>query len=188
MSWLDALLGRSRPVKSKLERLFALTTAGITLEVKAELKPAGRAGICFRPVTSSDFDATRREVEDLLAISAKDTTTKVEQTRDKFGYLWIVLEDEDLEDLVATAHMISLTLEEHGFGERLLAAVFKFVSKKGPAYWIYNYKRGAFYPFVPRTGDERDNAEELRIQAIMAKEMPLEPDLSKWYALWGIPV
>jgi len=188
MSWLDALLGRSRPVRSRLEKLFALTTAGITLEVKAGLRPAGRAGICFRPVTSSDFDAARQELADLLAISGRDTSTRVEQAGDKYGYLWIVLEDEDLEDLVATTHVISLTLQEHGFDERLLAAVFKFLSQKGPVYWIYNYKRGAFYPFVPQGNEERNNAEELRLQALMAREMPLEADLTKWYALWGIPV
>jgi hypothetical protein len=45
----------------------------------------------------------------------------------------------------------------------VLCAVFAFEdSKKRPLYWIYNYKRGAFYPFVPSGSDQqRDNEREL---------------------------
>ena len=45
---------------------------------------------------------------------------------------------------------VSGALEGGGYGDRLLCAVFSFEDeRKRPLYWIYNYKRGSFYPFVP---------------------------------------
>ena len=56
-------------------------------------------------------------------------------------------------------------------------------------YWIYGFKRGAFWPFVP-TGiaQERDNATELELKAKLEKELPIEEDLSRWFGLFGAPL
>ena len=55
-------------------------------------------------------------------------------------------------------------------------------------HWIYNYKRGAFYPFVPAGGgQQRDTERELRLKAQIGAELPIEPELERWFPLWGIP-
>ena len=69
-------------------------------------------------------------------------------------------------------------------------------SRQRPLYWIYNYKRGAFYPFVPAPGgtageaggEQRDNEGELRLKAQIGAELPLEQELERWLPLWGIPI
>lgn len=189
MKLLDILLGRTRPARSKLDRLFALSTASITLQANLELEPSGRAGLCFRPLTSSRFDSAEQEMRQLLERSAAASDTQVAFSRDSYGFAWLVLEDPQIEDLVALIHVISLTLQEHRFGEQLLAAVFRFSAKGRAVYWIYNYKRGAFYPFVPAPGErERDNALEIRLSAVLEKELPIEKDTRRWYPLWEIPV
>ena len=53
---------------------------------------------------------------------------------------------------------------------------------------MYGYKRGAFWPFVPTGERERDNAEELELKAKLEKELPIEPDISMWFALFGLPI
>jgi AMMECR1 domain-containing protein len=80
-------------------------------------------------------------------------------------------------------------LEEQGFGEQLLAAAFRFEGGKHPVYFVYGYKRGTFWPFVP-TGDkhERDNAEELELKAKLENELPIEQDLSRWFGLFDVPL
>ncbi len=186
--FFDSLLGRTRPVKSKLENLFAMSTAYVTLTVDMGEKPTGRAGICFRPVTSSQFDRLETDLRDLLKVSGKESGTTVRTTTDPYGFQWVVLEDDEFEDLVATVHLVSLTLQDGGFGEQLLAAVFRFEGPDHPIFWIYNYKRGSFYPFVPSGDRRRDNATELRLAAVMDKELPIEKDFERWYPLWGIPV
>jgi hypothetical protein len=55
-------------------------------------------------------------------------------------------------------------------------------------YWIYGFKRGAFWPFIPIGKAERDNATELELKAKLEKELPIEQDLTRWLALFDAPV
>ena len=45
---------------------------------------------------------------------------------------------------------VSTELQGGGYGDRLLAAVFAFEEEGRPLYFIYNFKRGTYYPFVPK--------------------------------------
>lgn len=185
---LDILLGRSAPPAPKLDALFALSTAYVTLVARLGMHVSGRAGIVFRPAEGSAFDALRGELEDLLKLSAAELNSRCTLQKDEYGFLWVVIEDEQLEDQVATVHLVSSTLSEHGYGPFLLAAAFRFAEAGQSIYWIYNYKRGRFYPFAPRQDQRRDNAKELRLKAILEGEIPIEPQLERWYPLWGLPV
>jgi len=72
-----------------------------------------------------------------------------------------------------------------GFGDHALL----FEGRERPVYWIYGYKRAAFWPFVPTgRGQERDNAEELKLKAQLEGELPVEQDLTRWLGLFGAPV
>lgn len=189
MSFLDALLGRTKPVKSSLDQMFGLSTAQITLETELNLKPTGGAAISFRPVSSGEFSRLRTEIDELLNASKKDAPLEWKSFSDDYNYQWVVLRTDDFNNLVATVHMISRELEDGGFGEQLLASVFQFRgTNQRSAYFIYNYKRGKFYPFVPAPNKSRDNAFEIRLSSVMGKELAIEQDLTKWYALWGIPL
>lgn len=189
MKLLDILLGRTRPVKSKLEGLFAISTAYLTLTVDVGLAPSGRAGVCFRRLSSTRFRKAQEVLEEFVDVAAAASQTGVSFETDAYSFQWVLLEDRDFEDLVATMHMVSLTLQDHGFGEQLLAGVFKFMQDGQPVYWIYNYKRGNFYPMVPGPGErERDNAAELRLRSLLEQELPFEENTRLWYPLWGNPV
>jgi hypothetical protein len=190
VSFLDALFGRPKKVKpQQTEKLFAISTAAVTLETRWGMKPAGAGAVVFRPQASSYFQETERELDDLLALAAKEQGSQVRRTTDEFGYEWIIVQDPEFEDLVATVHMVTLTLGDRGFRDQLLAAVFRFDGgSAGPVYWIYNYKRGAWYPFMPRGGHERDNTEEIRLGTVMDGELPMEKSPEQWYALWGVPI
>lgn len=189
MRILDALFGRARPASSKLDQLFGMSTAEITLATELSLTPGGAAAICFKPVSSGDFEGLEREIGDLLRASEWETPLTFDVRQDEYGYRWIVLHSTDLSELVTGIHVVSRELFDAGYGERLLAAVFLFRDEHGgKAFWIYNYKRGTWYPFVPVAGKQRDNARELRLSAVMKGELEVESDLSTWYALWGVPL
>lgn len=188
MGLLDILFGRSKPLKAKGENLFAISTAYVTLITRLSMEAGRQAGICFRPLDTSSFQGLEETINRLLELSAKETGSKVKTTQDSYGFQWVIVEDKDFEDLVATIHMVSTTIAEQGFEEWLLAAVFPFYEEGRPLYWIYNYKRGKFYPFAPKVPEkDRDNSMELRLRALVEKELPIEPRLEQWYALWGIP-
>ena len=53
----DALFGRKKLAEPKDDRLFALTTAAVTLDVELGLKTAGVAALAFKPQSSGEFEA-----------------------------------------------------------------------------------------------------------------------------------
>ena len=191
MGFLDSLLGRSRtPKPAKKDRLFAMTTAYVTLETSHGMKSGGKAGLVFQAEATSDFARILAESEELLRATGEETGTTVELSDDKYGYRWVVLGDPDVEDLVVGLSAVKDGLDVGGYGARILAAVFKFVREGGrDAYFIYNVKRGLWYPFVPGEGEQvRDNEAELRLKAQLGGELPMEPELERWFPLWGVPL
>lgn len=91
---------------------------------------------------------------------------------------------------MTAVHAVASEFEAKGFGGQLLAAAFRFQERgeRNPVYWIYGFKTGTFWPFVPTGGQERDNARELELKAKLEPELPIEPDLSKWLALFDAPI
>jgi hypothetical protein len=185
----DVLFGRKQLKGPADERLFALATAQVTLETELGLKPGGAAAVVFKPLSSGDFQRVGGDIEQLLRASAKDSGSTIERKTDKYGFEWLVIRDPDLEDLVTGVHAVGSELQAQGFGPQLLAAVFRFDGGKRPVYWIYGYKRGKFWPFVPTGEDQkRDNGEELQLKAKLEQELPIEEDLSRWLALFDAPI
>jgi PspAB-like protein len=191
MGFLDVLRGKrqlKKPVPT--DRVFAMSTAQITLEMELGLKSSGKAAIVFQPLATADFEQIVRDMEEVVRSSGEETGTTIETSDDEFGYRWMILRDPDFEDLVVGLNAVSTALEAGGYGDRILAAVFPFADEAGKSvYWIYNYKRGSFYPFVPAAGSQqRDSERELRLKAQIGSELPIEPELERWFPLWGIPV
>ena len=192
MGLTDVLFGRKKLKDPARERLFAVSTARITLQTELDLKPSGSAGVCFKSLSAGEFVRAENELQQLLDAVATESGSKVERRSDEFGFEWLVVRDADFEDLVATVHLVASELESRGFGPQLLAAVFPFEGggfDEKRVYWIYGFKRGAFWPFVPTGSEkERDNAEELELKAKLEKELPIEQDLSRWFGVFDAPV
>jgi hypothetical protein len=187
---LKNLFGRRKRAASVArDRLFALSTARVTLEVELGLRTAGAAAVVFKPMSSGEFVRAQSDLEQLLDSVAVETASKIERKTDSFGFEWLIVRDNDLEDLVASVNLIASELSDAGFGPQLLAAPFRFSGGKNPVYFVYGFKTGTFWPFVPAGGgQERDNAEELELKAKLEKELPIEQDLTKWLALYDAPI
>jgi len=185
----DILFGRKKLKAPAGERLFALTTAAVTLDTECSLKSAGVGAVIFKPLSAGDFTAADQEIEQLVQAVAASAGSKLDRKTDSFGFEWVIVRDPDLEDQVTAVHTVASELEAKGFGGQLLAAAFRFEGDAHPVYWIYGFKTGTFWPFVP-TGEkqERDNAQELELKAKLEPELPVEPDLSKWLALFDAPI
>jgi hypothetical protein len=187
----DVLFGRKKLKGAKLDRLFALSTAQITLETELGLRPAGVAGVVFKSLSAGEFMRAEQEIDELLGVVAQTSGSEVRRRQDTLGYQWLVVRDRDFEDLVTGVHLVAGELVAHGFGEQLLAALFAFEGsdRDHSVYLIYGFKRGAFWPFVP-TGEEheRDNAEELRLRNELQGELPIEPELTHWLGLFDAPL
>ncbi len=200
MGLRDILTGRHEVKGPAPDRLFAIATAYVTLQAEHQIEPAGKAAIVFQALATSEFETTLREMEEVVTATGSESGTKVSTEDDSYGYRWMVLHNPDgapsVEDLAVGINAVSSSIETAGYGERLLCAVFAFVdARKQRIYFIYNYKRGYWYPFVPAgagggdaAAQQRSTERELQIKAQMASELPIEPELERWFPLWGIPI
>jgi hypothetical protein len=184
----DVMFGRRKLAEPKEDKLFALSTAAVTLQTELNLKTAGVAAVAFKPQSSGEFRSAFDDIDKLTDAVAQQCGSEVERKTDEFGFDWIIVKDPELEDLVTTVHTLAGEMTAQGFGAQLLAADFKFEGGDHPVYWIYGFKRGAFWPFVPSGEKERDNAMELELKAKLEDELPIEPDLTRWLALFDAPV
>jgi len=145
--------------------------------------------IVFKPLSAGQFTQVDRDVEQLLEGVAADSGSKLDRRSDSFGFEWVIVRDPDLEDQVTAVHAVASEFQARGFGGQLLAAAFRFQGDREPVYWIYGFKTGTFWPFVPAgSSQERDNPRELELKAKLEPELPIEPDLSKWLALFNAPI
>jgi hypothetical protein len=190
LGFLDVLMGKRKLAGPAPDRLFAISTAYVKFETELGLTSRGRAAIVFQPLSTADFQSIVTEMEEVVRGAAADSGVTVDSSDDSYGFRWLVLRGKEFDDLVVGINAVSSSLEAGGYGDRVLCAVFAFEDRqKRPIYWIYNYKRGSFYPFVPAQGEEqRDNERELVLKAQVGQELPVEPELERWFPLWGIPI
>ena len=129
-----------------------------------------------------------------VAAAGAPAAGALSQAEDSYGYRWLLLDDADVEDLVNRVHLVNSTLSDNGWGPQLLCSVFGVVpgadadTSARPFYLVYLFKRGTFYPFAPVGKERRDNELELRVQSLVGSDLPVEPDLSRWFPLWDLPV
>jgi hypothetical protein len=141
------------------------------------------------------------------------TTPAVRHVGDKFGYRWIIVEAGAVDDLVTRVHMVHSSLQDAGWSTQLLCSVFGFAPGSDqeaatagadsgapaasgaaadtithPLYLVYLAKQGTFYPFAPTGEEQRDTELELRIRSMVAGDLPIEADLSRWFPMWDLPI
>ena len=187
MKLFDALLGRSKPVQANLDALFAIPQAALTLQASGGFVPTGVGAACYRANEGAAFATLQTDVQQLLDA---DGGPAVERSQDSYGFTWPVCrqDPDDVSALVTELHTVNRTLEDSGFGPSLLCSQVGFTAPDGRSLGlVYLYKRGTFYPFAPQPGERRDNALELQVRGLVAGDLPIEPDLGRWLALWGAP-
>jgi hypothetical protein len=192
MGLLDILLGRTKPVGPDLDRLFALPSAAVTLEAATGFTPTGQGAVCFATVEGAAFEQTHREVRALLDADSDRDGPPVELRQDDYGYSWLVSRRSPgrLSALVTDLHAVNSQLEANGFGPQLLCSLTGFEDPSGRRLaLVYLNKRGTFYPFapLPDATQQRDNPLELQVRAALSGDLRLEPDLSRWFPVWGAP-
>lgn len=186
MGIFDSILGRSKPPQADLDVLFAVPQAALSLQTQG-FTVAGAGSVCFRDVEGNADDAVMAEAETLITTGAGATVTR---SQDRFGFHWLTVArtDGDVSGLVTDLHAVNSSLADAGFGSALLCSTIGFATSDGkPLALVYLYKRGTFYPFAPLDGEKRDNALELQVRGVVGDDVPVEPDLSKWLAIWGAP-
>ncbi|WP_122817142.1 PspA-associated protein PspAB [Nocardioides pantholopis] len=191
MGFWDSVLGRTKPKQANLDALFSVPSAAVTLEASLGLRPTGDGSVCYRAAAGPAFANTQQEVLDLLRSTGDSPQVRV--TQDDYGFTWIEVDREpgsSVDGLCTGLHAVNTGLEAQGFGPALLCTLVGFEDPTGRRVGlVYLYKQGTFYPFAPAPGgrQQRDNLLELQLRDLLAAELPIEQDLSRWLAVWGAP-
>lgn len=191
MGFLDALLGRTKPVAPDLDVLFAIPGAAYTLQAALDMAPTGAGAVCFKAAEGAAASQAQADVRDLLDIKH---TNDVTVSHDEYGYTWIACRQStvDLPALLTELHAVNTTLADAGFGPSLLCTVIGFTGEASGDTrrlgLVYLFKRGTVYPFAPIGAQQRDTALEMQVRAELAPELPIESDLGRWFPIWNAPV
>jgi hypothetical protein len=186
----DTLFGRTKQVAPQLDNIFALPTAALTLQSELDMVTSGQAGLCFKAGSGESTITTDADIKELLNFDEVKDSFSI--TTDDLGFKWLVVNDPTIDGLVTKIHAANTTMVEHELGPRLLCAVFGFVPAtppgEGSLRLVYLIKQGTFYPFAPTGANQRDNELELRVKSFLSTDLVMEKDLSRWMALWNVPV
>lgn len=186
MGWLDGILGRSKPPEADLDVLFGVPQAGFSLQA-AGFTATGAGAVCFRDVDGVSDDQVVAEVQQVIGT---DASAAVELSDDGRGFRWmqVTRSPGDLTGLVTDLHAANSSLADAGYGPQLLCSTVLFTAPSGGALaLVYLFKQGTFYPFAPVAGQRRDNPVEIQVRALVEGDVPVEPKLERWLALWGAP-
>jgi hypothetical protein len=134
-------------------------------------------------------------MEEVVKATAGEMSATVESTRTtSYGFRWLIVRTPRARSRISSSASTRLELDR---GRRLRrAAALRGVRVQGrrrrAINFIYNYKRGSWYPFVPgpqpaRELQQRSTERELQLKAQIGGELPIEPELERWFPLWGIP-
>ncbi|MEU3496674.1 hypothetical protein ACFVT9_24710 [Kitasatospora cineracea] len=191
MGFLDALFGRTKPVKPDLDQLFGIPSAALTLQAAKGFTPTGLGSVCFAAVEGAAFTEVQQQVKALLDADTGRGGVPVEASRDAYGYSWLLARHtpDELPDLVNDLHAVNSELEANGFGPQLLCSLVAFRDAEGRSLaLVYLYKRGTFYPMCKVAGQEkRDNPLEIEVSNLLRNDLRVESDLSRWFPVWGAP-
>ena len=97
MGFLDVISGRSKRPKNNLDALFALPNAAITLQVSLNFQMTGMGSVCFRAAEGPAFAQT---MTDVVALLDNDDDPDVEQSKDDYGFTWLMAQQDDMSALV----------------------------------------------------------------------------------------
>jgi hypothetical protein len=189
----DSILGRTPPPAPDLDALFRLPPAAITLEATLGAVPTGSGSVAFRAPEGRAFADVQAQIEALLSMPDSDGGGgRLDVQQDGFGYTWFVLQHQgtNVPGLVTDLHAVNAGLVDNGFGSTLLCSLIALALPDGRRFaLVYLFKQGTFYPFAPLPGSaqQRDSMLELQIRDLVSAELPVEPALNRWFALWGAP-
>ena len=86
----DVLFGRKKLARQARPALRALDRAG-DARGGARARPAGAAGVVFKPLSAGEFMRAEQQIDELLGVVAQTSGSEVRRRQDSLGYQWLVV-------------------------------------------------------------------------------------------------
>ena len=190
MGLLDVLTGKRKIKKPAPDRLFAMSTAGVTLDTELGLKSAGKAAIVFQPLGTADFDAIVADMEELVKGTGEETGTAVEKpTTSSATAGWSSPTPTSRTSWSASTRSRPRSRPAATASACCARCSRSATPRTSPSTGSTTTSAAPSTRSCPRGGEQqRDSERELRLQAQIGAELPVEAQLERWFPLWGIPI
>jgi hypothetical protein len=149
--------------------------------------PTGVGSVCFRAPEKRAFRKPEFDIGQMLSVAGEEGA-RLEP--DSYGFTWIILREPPgkFSSLVTRMRTVNLEMKGGSGAGHLLCSVVGFTSPdQGQLEIVFLDRLGTFYPFAPQPGKKRNNELELGFKDMAEQRLPIEADLTKWMALWGVP-
>ena len=115
------------------DAIFSLTSASLSIEEKLGLQFSGTAALCVKVINGAMFKNAINDCTDLLNVSKNEFKFNFKIITDSYNYLWVIINGEKQmthsETITNVAAALSASgdiLEENGFSDQILSAIFQF--------------------------------------------------------------
>ena len=115
------------------DAIFSLTSASLSIEEKLGLQFSGTAALCVKVINGTMFKNAINDCTDLLNVSKNEFKFNFKIITDSYNYLWVIIKgekqmthSETITNVAAAMSASGDILEENGFSEQILSAIFQF--------------------------------------------------------------
>ena len=193
----DILTGRHEVKGPAPDRLFAISTAYIALQAEHSIDPSGAAAIVFQALATSEFEATLREMEEVVKATGGDSgTTRLHPGRLASATAGWSCATPPARPASKTSRSASMPSRARSRPPATASACCALCSRSStprndPSTSSTTTSAASgtrSCPTGPASANQRSTERELQLKAQMASELPIEPELERWFPLWGIPI
>ena len=155
-----------------------------------------KSGILISDHKNNDFTKNiRKNIEEILNEGEAATQTLVDIVDDSSDMYWIILEDQNSNDLLSSSYTCLNALNANDSLSNILALVIPFEliieeSIKEKIYLIFRVDTKSFYPFSPKFGEDKIRNKDIEkdlFNYLTRRKVNLENSEKKWLGIWGIP-
>ena len=135
------------------------------------------------------------KIEEILNEGEAATQTLVDIVDDSSDMYWIILEDQNSNDLLSSSYTCLNALNANDSLSNILALVIPFEliieeSMKEKIYLIFRVDTKSFYPFSPKFAEDKIRNKDIEkdlFNYLTRRKVNLENSEKKWLGIWGIP-
>ena len=181
-----------------IEKLWTLLSSIKFLKNENILNPENKVGVMCWEKNDQIKVFCDKKLKNILNDGVEDSKTTFNLIDESGEVVWIILEDRDFNELVASAFTTVNALSQEINNESVMGLIFPFVIENTDNsnyldhnqrhYLIFNENPPGYYPLVYQNEDRQPIAEIELFDLIKNSGIEFNKDQRKWFSVDNIPI
>lgn len=184
--------------KDPIEKLWALLSSIKYLKNENILNPENKVGVMCWEKNDQIKVFCDKKLKNILNDGVEDSKTTFNLIDESGEVVWIILEDRDFNELVASAFTTVNALSQEINNESVMGLIFpvvientdnsNYLDHNQRHYLIFNENPPGYYPLVYQNEDRQPIAEIELFDLIKNSGIEFNKDQRKWFSVDNIPI